>query len=231
MADQPTRAIIFDLDGTLIDSAVQITVALNQLLARRGGAPVDKSQTRGWISLGATRLVAHALGECERDPVEDVVEFRALYGALTPDPADLFAGVADALSSLRDAGYRMGVCTAKPQGLAQRVLDGAGIAQFFDAVVGGRDGMPAKPDPAQVYETLSLLGARAGNAIYVGDSEVDAEAAAAAGLPFLLATFGYAIGDAAKIQCAARFDDFGELPELIRAHVMVPARPTFRLSA
>jgi phosphoglycolate phosphatase len=213
------RAIIFDLDGTLIDSATPITAAVNELRARRGAPALDKSAVKSWISLGAAPLVAKALGDYAVDPVRDLAELRAIYGALRPDPAELFPDVGAALATLRDAGFRMAICTAKPHGLAERVVAGVGLAPFFDALVGGCERLPAKPHPAQAHECLSLLGVDADAAVYVGDSETDAEVALAADLPFFLATFGYAIGDLGAIACQARFDSYRDLPGLIAAHL------------
>ena len=214
MATTSPHAIIFDLDGTLIDSAVQIAAAINRLRARRGGAPIAASHARGWISLGAAQLVASGLGALADEPVGDLAEFRAIYGALAPDPSDLYPHVPETLRALRNAGHRMAICTNKPEGLARRLIEGVGLAACFDGLVGARPGLPSKPHPAPVREALALLGATAATAVYVGDSEVDAEAAAAAGLPFILATFGYAIGDPSAIARAAQFDDFRDLPGL-----------------
>ncbi len=215
MAKAQVRAIVFDLDGTLIDSAIQIATAINELRARRGGDAIPTDHARRWISLGAARLVANGLGEFANEPASDLAAFRAIYGALTPDAADLYPHVPEALRALREAGHRMAICTNKPEHLARRVVDGVGLAAFFDGLVGGRPNEPSKPHPAPVREALALTGESAERAVYVGDSEVDAQAAAAAGLPFVFATFGYAIGDPSVIARRAQFDDFRDLPGLI----------------
>lgn len=208
--DQP-RAVIFDLDGTLIDSAVAATTVLNQMLERRGLPHTDKSLVKNWVSLGASGLITNALGDAIRDLTQDIAEFRSLYRAMTPDPAELFPHVPEMLAALAVQGYALGLCTNKPEDLARHVIRGVGIEPHIRAIVGGREGLPAKPHPAPLYETLKHLAAA--DAVYVGDSEVDAAAAKAAGLPFFLVSFGYAIGKMEDIACTARIDDFRDLPD------------------
>jgi len=222
-------AILFDLDGTLIDSAVQIAAALSQVRALRGGGPLDARKARAWISLGASQLVARALEDYTADPITDVAEFRAAYGALAPDPADLYPGAVETLALLGERGWRVAVCTAKPEALARRVIDGTGLAAHVLALVGGRDGLADKPDPAPARLALSLLGAGVEDAVYVGDSEVDAATAKAAGLPFLLATYGYAVAAPHEMLCAARFDDLRDVPDLAEGLRGVPLPSASRM--
>lgn len=215
----PPRAVVFDLDGTLIDSAVTATAILNRMLAKRGLPPTRKELARNWVSLGAAGLIANAFGDAAGDLNAAIAEFRALYRELPPDPAELFPHVPEMLAALTKQGIRIGICTNKPEDLARHVVKGVGIETSFQALVGGGAGFPAKPDPMMLFETLKRLGVDAADAVYVGDSEIDAETAAAAGLPFFLVSFGYAIGDAAAIACAARIDDFRDLPAALLSQV------------
>lgn len=215
MAKSAPRAVILDLDGTLVDSAIAITQALNSLRARRGGAPLGKERTRAWVSLGATRLVALALGDLACDAEADVSEFRDIYRAIPAHPGDLFPGAGEMVEALTASGHALAICSNKPEDLARRVLDGVGLAPAFKALVGGRKDRPAKPHPAPLFAVLDALDATAESAVYAGDSEVDAQAAAAAGIPFLLATFGYPIGALAAIPRVASFDSLAELPDLL----------------
>ncbi len=209
------RAVLFDLDGTLIDSAPSIAEALNVAITRRGGKPVDAARVAPWISLGAAELVRKALGALAADPHADVAEFRAIYGALAPDAKDLYFGVSVILAQLDADGIVMAVCTNKPQALAERVIQGVGLAPYVRAVVGGDPGLPPKPHPDSLLIALDRVNASPGDTAYVGDSEIDAAAAAAARLPFVLATFGYASRGVQEIACMARFDAFPDLPAVL----------------
>ena len=126
-----------------------------------------------------------------------------------------YQGVEAALQALQTAGHRLAVCTNKPLAPANAVLRHLGLAAYFDVVLGGDSGLPRKPDPAPLFETLRLMGA--GPAAYVGDSEVDAATAEAAELPFFLFTEGYRHAPADSLPHRALFSDFTELPGLIRA--------------
>ncbi len=211
------RALLLDLDGTLLDSAPAIVKALNVVLARRGGRPVDAPQVRKWVSFGAHRLVANAFGPWATSPDDDLAEFRSVYERQEADPADLYPGAVTMLSELTAAGLRIAVCTNKPQASARRLIDGLGLARFIEVVVGGRQDLRPKPHPDSVLEALTALQATPDQAIFVGDSEVDAGAAAAAAVSFVLATFGYAMSEPGDIKCFAAIDRLGELPRIVAA--------------
>ena len=207
-------AIIFDFDGTLVDSAPAMTRALNEMARRRGVPPVDVASVRRWVSLGGEAMLRGAL-PAQADPASDLDEFRDILRGQTADPADLYPGVVGMLEALKQVGYRVGVCTNKREDIAVQYAVGLGIDTFFDAIVGGESGRHLKPDPLLAYMALEQLGADAHEAIFVGDSEIDAETALAAGLRFVLVTFGYPHGDVAAISADARLDDFDALPSLV----------------
>ena len=215
-------AVIFDLDGTLIDSAPDINAVANRVLAERGLPPITLAQTHGFIGSGVPVFIARmraalALPEDAADTAAMIATFRDLYET-AHDLTRPYPGAFDALEALAAAGHRLGLCTNKPHGPTLSVLAHFGLSDRFGAVLGG-DSLPVrKPDPAPLLETLRQLGG--GPALYVGDSEVDAETARAAGIPFLLYTEGYHHGPVAEIPCRDRFDDFAALPALIARHAV-----------
>ena len=217
------RAAVFDLDGTLVDSAVAIAAALNVVRTERGASPLHADAVRPLVSRGAAHLVREVLAETAGDPVEDLAAFRRVYGAVPVDRNDLYPGAEAALQALARDGWTLGVCTNKPQRLTERLLDGMGLAPLFAAVVGGDAVEHCKPHPDHVFAILERLAAAPHEAVYVGDSEVDAEAAQAAGVPLVLVSFGYSLGPASEIACAARIDSFAELPTAFAASTAVVA--------
>jgi phosphoglycolate phosphatase len=212
-------AVIFDLDGTLIDSAPDIHAAANRVLRAEGLAEQSFAQVRGFIGRGVPHLIRQLLGAAGHagDDVRHarmtdafVAGYEEAVGLTLP-----YAGVAEALSILHDAGHPLGICTNKPEAATRAVLAHLGLDAPFRVIVGG-DSLPVrKPDPAPLHLALSQLGQK--RAIFVGDSEVDAETAQAAGLPFLLFTEGYRKSPPEDLPQAGRFSDFAELPDLIAA--------------
>ena len=208
-------AVVFDLDGTLIDSAPDIRGIANTLLAARDLPPLDLAETVSFIGSGAGVFVermraargipdsAHrALLEEFIDRYEGAVELTQVY-----------PGVRSALAALTEAGHPLATCTNKPEAPARSVLAHFGLLDRFAAVVGG-DSLPVrKPDPGPLLECLRRLDTD--RCLYVGDSEVDAETAQAARLPFFLYTHGYRKTGVTEIAPAAAFDHFSALPGLV----------------
>ena len=187
--------VVFDLDGTLADSAPAIALALNRLREDRGLVPWPVARFRPWISRGAPALVDAALELGTPAVADDLAAFRQIYAALPGSADDLYPGIAEALTRLREAGAVLGVCTNKPQRLSEKVLADSGIARHFAAVVGG-DAVPrAKPDPGHLRQTLAGMGCDGQPFAFVGDSSIDADAADAAGARFFWASWGYADAD------------------------------------
>ena len=206
------RAAVFDLDGTLIDSAPALNHAVNGMLADLGRAPLDLARTTAFIGNGVAKLVERALAATGGGAPGARALFDARYAATPAALTTVFPGVAEALAALRARGLRLGVCTNKPQGPAEKVLAETGLAEFFDATVGGREGAALKPDPAPLRLCLESLGADPAAALFVGDSEIDAETARAAGVRFALFTLGYRKTPAEALPALWRFDAFAALP-------------------
>ncbi len=210
------HAVLFDLDGTLIDSAPLISTALNQVIAQRGGELVADETVRGLVSRGASELVSTAFGRCRSTPQRDLEDFRAIYSALPPDPAHLYPGAGQTLRLLADAGLKLGICTNKPQALTEALLAGLGLAPLFGAIVGGDSVPRQKPHGDHVHATLAKLEITAADAVFVGDSEMDAQAAHSAGIAFVLVNYGYANSSLEDIPHQARIDRLDQLPVLLR---------------
>jgi phosphoglycolate phosphatase len=207
--------LLFDLDGTLVDSAGGIAAALSQIRSERGAGPIDAETVRPWISLGAGELVARSLAEVAQEPADDLARFRAILSELPVDPDCLYPNVRETLAQLAGAGFTMAVITNKPEGLSRSLLGDLDLAKWFVTVVGGDTTPRAKPDPAPMLHALAALGASAEQAMLIGDSPVDAAAARAFAMPFLLFEGGYGAADCDDADVAARFASFDGLLALI----------------
>ncbi|MCX7645151.1 MAG: phosphoglycolate phosphatase [Rhodobacteraceae bacterium] len=213
------RPLVFDLDGTLIDSAPDIHRVANAVLALEGLAPISFAEARSFIGSGVSAFVARALaarglpaeGDRHARMVAAFTErYEHAHELTTPYP-----GAAEALARLAAAGHPLGLCTNKPLGPTLAALRHFRLEGLFAAVVGG-DSLPErKPHPAPLLETVARLGG--GAAVFVGDSEVDAETARRAGVPFLLFTEGYRKAPAEALPQRAAFADWAALPDLVAA--------------
>lgn len=214
----PPSLVVFDLDGTLIDSAPDIAVALNAMLADYGREPLSVADVRRMVGSGVAMLVARALAarECERaDPAAATQTFMRYYESGATSLTTVFPGAVQALQTLQAAGIPLAVCTNKPERPAADILGALGLAQYFARVIGG-DSLPFhKPDPRVLLTLLEAFTAGPERSLLVGDSEVDAATARAAGVPFVLMKHGYRRGPAEDIDCSAALENLDELPALI----------------
>ncbi len=210
--------IVFDLDGTLIDSAPDLAAAINAMLADLGGAPLSVPEVRRMIGDGVAMLVTRALAarHCgHADPAEASRIFMRHYEADATSRTTCFPGAAEALRVLRAAGLPLAVCTNKPARVTTTILTSLGLAQYFARVIGG-DSLPfRKPDPRVLLALAEGFAVRPDRTLLVGDSEVDAATAHAAGVPFVLMKHGYRRGPLEEIPCIAALDEFAELPALV----------------
>lgn len=208
-------ALLFDLDGTLVDSALDIVTALSRLSAERGGGPVATAKVRALVSQGVNVLVSQALGDVAGDGVADVAAFRAILRTIEPDPAMIFPGVTDALAMLGRNGHRCAIVTNKPEGLARQLVEQLDLARFFDDIVGGDTLELAKPHPDPLRHAMERLDAHAATTFMIGDSPVDGKAAAAAGVRFVLYQGGYDADACDHVPVSARFADFADLAGIV----------------
>lgn len=208
--------VIFDLDGTLIDSAPDIHAAVARMLEAEGRPPLDIATVISFIGLGLPNLVERVIRHCGMDMGDHARLVAVTLGHYNKGSSTLtkvYPGVIAALTALQQAGHRMAICTNKPEAPARAVLRDLGLGVFFEVVVGG-DSLPVKkPDPAPLHACITALGG--GRTLYVGDSEVDAATAQAAQVPFALFTQGYRKTPVADLPHDVAFDDFGGFAELV----------------
>jgi len=202
------NTIVFDLDGTLIDSAPDLRAAVNAMLKDEGQEPFDLATVTSFIGNGIPTLVRLAMEARGLDMARHealVVNMLAHYNAGKGALTTLYAGVREVLETLHRDGHALGLCTNKPTAPARDLLAQFELTGLFSAVVGG-DSLPErKPHPAPLLATFEALG---GNGIYVGDSEVDAETAKRAKIPFALYTEGYRKTPVALLPHECAFSDF-----------------------
>jgi phosphoglycolate phosphatase len=211
-------ALIFDLDGTLADTAPDLLGATNAVLAARGRPLLDLGHLRHMVGFGARALIAQAM-EASGSPVTEeemppLVEiFIDHYRAHIADSTRLFPGVAETLEALRGRGARLGVLTNKPQDLTDLLLPRLGLDGLFSAVYGAGRKTYTKPDPRIFHEVVEDTGGARG--VMIGDSITDLNTARAAGAPCILFSYGFTPVPAADLGADLVLDDFAELPEAL----------------
>lgn len=208
--------VVFDLDGTLIDSAPDIRAAVNKMLADEGQTPLDLPTVISFIGNGLPKLVERVIAHVGLDAGRHK-ELTAItldhYKAATTELTRPYHGVVAALEALKQAGHVLALCTNKPEEPARAILSDLGIAYFFNGVVGGDTLDVKKPDPAPLLHIIRDLDVA--QVLYVGDSEVDAETAERAGIRFTLFTEGYRKSPVSQIPHLKSFNDFSALPDLV----------------
>lgn len=216
------RAAIFDLDGTLCDSAPDIARALNAALVEVSLAPFDLAGVTAMVGAGAKTLVHLALivrGAGGNAALAETVHARfiAHYHAHPCVETRLYPGTREALVQLVSDGWRLGLCTNKPQALADEVVKALGIADLFGSIVGGRDGVALKPARDMVDAVLAALGVGSTRAVFVGDSAADVGAARAAGLPVIVLAHGYNDGSFEALGAHAVLAGFNGLVRVVNS--------------
>jgi phosphoglycolate phosphatase len=209
--------LAFDLDGTLIDTAPDLIGTLNLMLAEEGLAPLPLAEARPFIGHGARRLLERGFAAAGRTIPSDggdalYARFIAHYEAHIADESRPFPGLVAALGALKAAGARLAVCTNKPTGLSNLVLEALDLARFFDAVVGADRAPAAKPDARHLIAAVDAAGGDIARALMVGDAGTDAGAARAAGTPLVLVSFGYTEIPVEDLGADILIDHFDDLP-------------------
>ena len=216
-------AVVWDLDGTLVDSATDIATSLNRLLGENELAALDDALIKNMIGEGVAVLIrrgfeAHGITP-DGKRLESLVErFLVIYSEVATASTRLFPGAREALQSLSDAGLRQAICTNKPEAITRQVLAGLGIADCFDVVIGG-DTLPRnKPDPLPLRTALEGLDVAPERSLMVGDSAIDVQTAHAAGVSVAFVTFGYGPGPSHPHKADYLIDDFADLPAVVAGH-------------
>lgn len=207
--------LVFDLDGTLIDSAPDLHAAVNRLLGAEGRRLLDYAELVRMVGDGVPVLVRRAYeatGGVPQDIDDKVERYHALYGAALADRTVPFPGVVETLEALQAAGHRMAVCTNKPHRATVEILEALGLAGFFSTVAGG-DSLPVrKPDAGHLLGTLNMLGAKPGRAVMIGDSRNDVAVARNAGVPVIAVSYGYRREPVEELGADIVIDSFAEIP-------------------
>jgi phosphoglycolate phosphatase len=212
------QPLIFDLDGTLIDSAPDIHAAANKLMASIGRPGFELAEVKSFIGNGVPVLVERVMTarDLPTDQHSDLVaSFLAYYEADSSTLTRPYPGAISALHALLAEGYRLGICTNKPEKPTRRILSDLGMSRFFGAIVGGDTLSVRKPNPEPLAQTINLLGSD--SCIYIGDSEIDADTAKNLGVPFVLFTEGYRKSKLEDLEFDVSFGDFIALPQIISA--------------
>lgn len=208
--------VVFDLDGTLVDTAPDLAGALNHTLNHAGRPPVSVDEVRHMVGLGAARLIERGMEATGGLPDAEgraalLQVFLDHYGRNLSVESRPFPNAVATLEALAAAGVGLAVCTNKPEAMARRLLADLELDRLLPVILGG-DTLPVKkPDAAHLLTTLTRMGGSPASAVMVGDSETDLAAARNAGVPVVLVSFGYTVIPAADLGADAVIDDFADL--------------------
>ena len=220
MTSAPT--LVFDLDGTLVDTAPDLINALNFVLDREGLPPVPLQSARNMIGAGARKLIERGLElEGRIAGVDDIsrltADFIDYYAAHIADASRPFDGRENALDDLQSLGFRFAVCTNKLEWLSKRLLDQLGLSSRFSAICGADTFGVSKPDPAILQQTILRAGGQLSSAIMVGDAGPDIGVARRAGIPVIGVEFGYTEVPIADLKPDRLINHMRELPAAVRS--------------
>lgn len=222
----PSPALIFDLDGTLVDTAPDLLAATNAVMRSEGLPLIPPSTLRHMVGFGARSLIEQAMEAVNRPvtpeqlpPLLDV--FMAHYRAHIADESVLFPGVTQTLQALKDSGARLAVLTNKPQDMADLLLPKIGIDHFFAEIYGAGRMSYVKPDARIFHDVVrdmnaKVRGAAEGGAVMIGDSITDLQTARAAHVPCILLSYGYTPIPAKDLGADLVIDDFSDLPQALK---------------
>jgi len=221
--------IVFDLDGTLIDTAPDLLDSLNHALVSGGVPPVDPILHRAHVGFGGRVMIERAyLAQQRLLPDEDLQKLLATflehYTAQIPGKSGPFPGVLQAMANFRDAGYLMAICTNKPEHLAVSLMRGLALDTEFAAICGADTFDFRKPDPRHLFETIAKAGGDPDRALMIGDSRTDIDTAKAAGIPVVAVDFGYTDRHVREFEPTHIISHFDELTVALAERLIASAR-------
>jgi phosphoglycolate phosphatase len=207
---------VFDLDGTLVDTAPDLIASLNHVLAQAGLAPVDVESFRPFAGRGGRVMIETAFARARRSLDAETLApmlaaFIAHYGDSMPGTSRLYPGGQEALDRLEQAGMLLAICTNKPENLALRLLDRLGLTQRFASIAGADTYAWKKPDPRHLLSTVAAAGGDPARAVMIGDTATDVDTAKAAGIPVIAVAFGYSATPVRSLEPSAVIDHFDAL--------------------
>ena len=215
------KAVLFDLDGTLLDTLPDLNACMNAALEQFGCSPITAEQTRRYVGDGGLLFATRALPESERQNAEYFYKnvYCPIHVRCKNEHTKMFAGEEDCLRALKREGIKLAVVTNKSQEAAD-VLANTLLKPFgFDCVFGNRKGIPVKPDPTSAREVLRLFGVSPSEAVFVGDGETDVQTAKNAGLHSVSVLWGYRSKEELAAAGAERFaESFAQLKEILLSY-------------
>jgi phosphoglycolate phosphatase len=196
VAQTNPRTVIFDLDGTLVDTSPDLTAALNSVLVAAGRRPLPEEEVRHLVGRGALVLIERGMAATGTPVDQSLIpklfqDFLTHYGANIAAGSQAFPGAESAVRRLIAAGSNLGICTNKPEALSFKLMDALNLRRFFPVILGADSQPYRKPDPRHLLDTIAKLGGDPRHAVLIGDSETDVKTARAAGIPVVLVSFGY----------------------------------------
>ncbi len=208
--------IVFDLDGTLIDTAPDLLASLNHALKDEGLGEADRTAIGAHVGMGGRAMIQRAFTINQRSIDAELLELRhaallAHYTESIPGLSQPYPGVIEAIERARAAGFVLAICTNKPEGLAVTLIERLGLSDLFGAIAGADTFPFRKPDPRHLTETIARAGGDPQRALMVGDSRTDIDTAKAAGIPVVAVDFGYTDRHVREFEPSAVISHFDEL--------------------
>jgi phosphoglycolate phosphatase len=222
-SDMPVDTLIFDLDGTLVDTAPDLHAATNHVLTGLKRRSITLDEVRAFVGHGAKALIARGC-EATGDPVDPLAidtlyhQFIDYYSSNIAANSRPYPGLIALLEKARAQGLAMAVCTNKLESLSNRLLDELDMSKYFGAVVGPDTIGVAKPDPRPYHEALRRVGGEASRSIMLGDSETDILTGQNAGVPVIAVTFGYTARPVRDFNPTHMIDHFDEAWDIIQSY-------------
>jgi phosphoglycolate phosphatase len=220
-AGQARTALLFDLDGTLVDSAPDLHASLNHLLTENGRPTVRLDDVRHMVGDGAAKMIERGFKLTGGLPPADQTlallrRFLEIYSGTLTQLTHPFPGVVETLQALRARGARCAVCTNKLTELSRRILDDLGLSPFFEVLAGGDSTATRKPHPGHLLHALERMDMPVAEGVMIGDSYNDVAAARAAGMPVILVPYGYGTEPPEALGADHVLRRFAELPQVLQ---------------